>query len=68
MIYVLCPSAGQGGFRILANYGLMEQVVWSKPGNWCVVYGLELGIDEYNLVWIYQQGPNGTLIRSPAKS
>ena len=68
MIYLLCPRGGLGGFRIFANYGLMEQLVRTRRGDWCEVYAYELITDEYNLVWTYHQGPAGHLIRSPAKS
>jgi hypothetical protein len=68
MIYLLSPRDGSCALRIFSNYGLMEQVARSRGGDWCIVYGYELGIDEYNLVWIWHQGPGGYLIRSPVKS
>ena len=68
MIYLLLPHNTDGAIRMFGNYGLMEQVVRSQAKDWCVVYGYEMGIDEYEVVWVWRLGPNGILIRSPVKS
>lgn len=68
MIYILCPRDGVSPIRVFSNYSLMEQVVWSQKGDWCIVYGYEPVTDEYRLVWTWHQGPGDYLIRLPAKS
>jgi hypothetical protein len=67
MIYLIVPTSG-AGVRIVANYGLMEQIVRAQPMGWCTVFGYELAIDEYQPMWIWKLGVGGILSRSPAKS
>lgn len=68
MIYLLIPMDTKESVRIFSDYGLMEQVMWSRPSDWCTVYGYELAIDEYQLIWMWHKGPSNHLIRSRAKS
>lgn len=68
MIYLLVPHDVHGMIRMFHSFSSVEQCALTSPADWCVVYGYELGIDEYTPMWIWQIGPGGRLNRLPLGS
>lgn len=74
MIYLLIPHDTSLPFRMFRNFGFVEQVMRSREGDWCTVFGYTNDIDECAPVWTWHKDKDGTHIyrnmvtQSPSES
>jgi hypothetical protein len=66
MIYILIPYDTTLSIRVFRNFGLVEQVMRGGGGNWCIVFGYSIEMDECAPIWTWTIGKNGQISRERA--